>query len=200
EDAAVVINVIDLGVTLGAADAVLFSVLRGLNVNAVGRAGGGAQEAGNTLFQAVLIALQHVQAAETLLEHRAFHRSRPVRIVFNHGGSKHLPESDRHSFGNAGEIAKDRHASSIKGNHGGDKGTRRDEQAWCAVHSKPSFAYHANMAKAALSKKQHEEILKALQARFEKNMNRHKGVEWAKVQAKPEANAEKLWSLNEMEK
>ena len=47
---------------------------------------------------------------------------------------------------------------------------------------------------------QREELLSALKARFEKNMNRHKGVEWAKVQAKLEANAEKLWSLNEMEK
>ena len=47
--------------------------------------------------------------------------------------------------------------------------------------------------------KQREELLKALKARFEKNMNRHKGLEWAKVQAKLEANIEKLWSLNEME-
>jgi hypothetical protein len=39
-----------------------------------------------------------------------------------------------------------------------------------------------------------------LKARFEKNMNRHEGLEWAKVQAKLEANAEKLWSLNEMER
>src|SRR5439155_16623848 len=37
-------------------------------------------------------------------------------------------------------------------------------------------------------------------ARFEKNVDRHKGLEWAKVRAKPEANAEKLWSLNEMER
>jgi Protein of unknown function (DUF4256) len=51
-----------------------------------------------------------------------------------------------------------------------------------------------------LSKKQGEELLKALKARFEKNMNRHKGLDWAKVQAKLEANAEKLWSLNEMER
>src|SRR3984885_5892246 len=51
-----------------------------------------------------------------------------------------------------------------------------------------------------LSKKQGEELLKSLQARFEKNMNRHKGLDWAKVQAKLEANAEKLWSLNEMER
>jgi len=54
--------------------------------------------------------------------------------------------------------------------------------------------------KKDLSPEQREELLMALKARFEKNMNRHKGLEWAKVQAKLEANAEKLWSLNEMEK
>ena len=43
-------------------------------------------------------------------------------------------------------------------------------------------------------------LLRALKARFEKNMNRHKGLEWAKVQAKLEDNTEKLWSLNEMER
>src|SRR3989338_217792 len=48
--------------------------------------------------------------------------------------------------------------------------------------------------------KQREELLKALKARFEKNMNRHKGLEWSKVQAKLEANIEKLWPLNEMER
>ena len=51
-----------------------------------------------------------------------------------------------------------------------------------------------------LSPEQREELLRALKARFEKNMNRHKGLEWAKVQAKLEANTEKLWSLNEMER
>ena len=54
--------------------------------------------------------------------------------------------------------------------------------------------------KKELSPKQREELLKALKARFEKNLNRHKGLEWAKVQAKLEANPEKLWSLNEMER
>jgi hypothetical protein len=54
--------------------------------------------------------------------------------------------------------------------------------------------------KKELSPKEREELLKALKARFEKNMNRHEGLAWAKVQAKLEANAEKLWSLNEMEK
>jgi len=48
--------------------------------------------------------------------------------------------------------------------------------------------------------KQREELLSVLKARFEKNMNRHKGLEWAKVQARLETNPEKLWSLNEMER
>lgn len=51
-----------------------------------------------------------------------------------------------------------------------------------------------------MTAKQREELLSALKARFEKNMNRHKGLEWAKVQAKLEANPEKLWSLSEMER
>src|SRR5947209_5626235 len=51
-----------------------------------------------------------------------------------------------------------------------------------------------------LSPKQREQLVAALKARFEKNMHRHRGLEWAKVQAKLETNAEKLWSLNEMEK
>jgi len=51
-----------------------------------------------------------------------------------------------------------------------------------------------------LKAKQREELLRALKARFEKNMHRHEGLEWAKVQARLEANAEKLWSLNEMER
>jgi hypothetical protein len=54
--------------------------------------------------------------------------------------------------------------------------------------------------KKEFSPEQREELLRALKARFEKNMNRHKGLEWAKVQAKLVANTEKLWSLNEMER
>jgi hypothetical protein len=53
--------------------------------------------------------------------------------------------------------------------------------------------------KKKLSAAAQEESLSALKARFEKNMNRHKGLEWAKVQARLEANPEKLWSLSEME-
>jgi hypothetical protein len=54
--------------------------------------------------------------------------------------------------------------------------------------------------KKKLSLEQREELFRALKARFEKNMNRHKGLEWAKVQAKLEANTERLWSINEMER
>src|SRR6266702_3116800 len=54
--------------------------------------------------------------------------------------------------------------------------------------------------KKKLSPEQREELLSVSETRFEKNMKRHKGLEWAKVQAKLEANAEKLWSLNEMER
>jgi len=53
--------------------------------------------------------------------------------------------------------------------------------------------------KKELSAEQREELLNLLKARFEKNMNRHKGIEWAKVQAKLEADTKKMWSLNEME-
>ena len=59
---------------------------------------------------------------------------------------------------------------------------------------------NTNSNKKELSPEQREELLRALKARFEKNMNRHKGLEWAKVQAKLEANTEKLRSLNEMER
>lgn len=51
-----------------------------------------------------------------------------------------------------------------------------------------------------LSPEQREELLSVLQARFEKNMNRHTGLEWTNVQTKLEATTEKMWSLNEMER
>jgi hypothetical protein len=53
--------------------------------------------------------------------------------------------------------------------------------------------------KKELSAKQREELLKALKARFEKNMNRHQGLQWDKVRAKLEGKPDKLWSLHQME-
>ena len=58
---------------------------------------------------------------------------------------------------------------------------------------------NVNTKKPKLSKEQTEELLSVLKTRFQKNMNRHKGIEWAKVQAKLEGNNAKLWSLDEME-
>ena len=54
--------------------------------------------------------------------------------------------------------------------------------------------------KKPLLPKQREELLRALKARFEKYLDRHKGLEWAEVQARLDAHAEKLWSLHEMER
>ena len=62
--------------------------------------------------------------------------------------------------------------------------------------SKPSIT----SLKKELAPEQREELLRALKARFEENMNRHEDLEWAKVQAKLKAKPEKLWSLNEMER
>lgn len=59
---------------------------------------------------------------------------------------------------------------------------------------------NSNSNKKKLSPEQREELLRALKARFEKNMNRHKGLAWAKVQAKLGANTRTVWSLNEMER
>ena len=56
------------------------------------------------------------------------------------------------------------------------------------------------MAKKEISEAQKKELLKVLKARFEKNMNRHKGLDWNKVQTRLESNSDKMWSLNEMEK
>jgi len=62
------------------------------------------------------------------------------------------------------------------------------------------FMNNISSNKKRLSPEQREELLRALKARFEKNMNRHKGLEWAKVQYKLLANPEKLWCLHEMER
>ena len=55
-------------------------------------------------------------------------------------------------------------------------------------------------AKKQLSPEQREELIRVLKSRFEKNLNRHQNLEWVKIQAKLEANPEKLWSLGEMER
>ena len=64
----------------------------------------------------------------------------------------------------------------------------------------PRDRLHKTMSHTALSKKQREDLLAALKNRFQKNMNRHKGLEWYQVRAKLDAKPGNLWSLNAMEK
>jgi hypothetical protein len=65
---------------------------------------------------------------------------------------------------------------------------------------KATTARNIHSNRKDLSRQQREELLGTLKTRFEKNMNRHKGLEWARVRAKLEADADKLWSLHEMER
>ena len=60
--------------------------------------------------------------------------------------------------------------------------------------------YSMGSAKIKLTNEEQGNLFKTLKDRFEENMNRHKGLSWVKVQAKLEANMEKLWTLNEMER
>ena len=101
ENAAVVVDVIDLGVALGAANAVLFRVLGGLNVNAVGRAGSSAEETGNAFFQAIFVALQLMQSTKAFLKNGTLVGQLFVGIILNNGGRKHLPQGYRHPFRDA---------------------------------------------------------------------------------------------------
>ncbi|MBR3121206.1 DUF4256 domain-containing protein [Oceanobacillus profundus] len=59
---------------------------------------------------------------------------------------------------------------------------------------------NTNSVNKDIASEEREELLNVLKARFEKNMHRHQGIEWEDVQAKLDANPQKLWSLNEMEK
>jgi hypothetical protein len=77
---------------------------------------------------------------------------------------------------------------------------RHAKNAGCLFGSGDNENMTKNGNKKELSQKQREELLTTLKARFGKNINRHKGVDWADVQAKLEGNAAKLWTLSEMER
>jgi hypothetical protein len=83
-----------------------------------------------------------------------------------------------------------------------DRGAQRRNRSETREATTMKTTKERNMKsnKKELSAEQRKKLLGALQARFEKNMDRHKGLEWAKVQTKLEVHAEKLWSLNEMER
>src|ERR1700722_10131445 len=94
ENTAVIVDVINLRVTLAAADTHLIGVLGGFDIDAVGRARSRAKETGHAFFKTVLVTLQHVNSAKTLLQFR-----RLIRIIFRHGGRHHLLHRDSHAFG-----------------------------------------------------------------------------------------------------
>src|SRR5580658_2714162 len=74
------------------------------------------------------------------------------------------------------------------------------DRGFHVIRIRPVLNIGGTMSNVTLPNKQREELLRALKARFEKNVNRHKGLEWAEVQAKLETNTEKLRSLHEMER
>ncbi len=113
EDTAVVVDVIDLGVALGAADSLLSRILGGFDIYAIRGTGRRAEKTRHALFQPILVALQNMNSAETLLELSPLEWSRPVRVVLNNGRGEHLPEGDTHSLGNRSDVFEDRHARSV---------------------------------------------------------------------------------------
>jgi hypothetical protein len=110
KDAAVVVDVVNLGVPLGAADAVLRGIFCGLNVYAIGRTSGGAEEAGNAFLQPVLVALQNVGAAKPRFDAGSAQRIFAVGIIFDRRRLEHLHEGDAHTLGDGRDVFQNWHA------------------------------------------------------------------------------------------
>ena len=109
EDAAVVVDVVDGGISFGAADAIFRRVFGSFDVNTVRRAGGCAQKTRYALFQPVLVALQYVKTAKALLEYCAAQWPWTVGIVLDNRGLEHLFKSDRHPLSDGSDVLHDRH-------------------------------------------------------------------------------------------
>src|ERR1700744_4843994 len=109
EDATVVVDVVDLGVTLGTGDALGFGVVCRFDVDAVGGAGRGTKEAGDTLFEAVLVALELVLAAKTLLKFGSAHGTFAVGVVFDLGGLEDLFQGNARSLDYSCGVIYDRY-------------------------------------------------------------------------------------------
>src|ERR1019366_2445159 len=95
------IDVIDLGVALATTDAQFRGVLGRFDINTLRRARGRAQKTGDALFEAVLIPLQLVDPAKTLLKLRG-----RVRVILGDGRVEHLAEGDAHAFDDGGGSAE----------------------------------------------------------------------------------------------
>src|SRR3954471_9346078 len=109
KNAAIVVNVVNLGVTLGAAHPFLGRVLCCLDIDAIGRAVRCTKKTGDALLQAILIALQDMHTTITFLKLRSPQWPRPIGIIFHRCRLKHLHEGDAHAFGNSGDVLEDGH-------------------------------------------------------------------------------------------
>src|SRR6266566_720896 len=109
KNAAVVVNVVNLGVALCATHPVFSRVLRRLDINAVRRASCRAKKTSHALLQPVFVALQNVNSAIALLKFCSLQRPGPVRIILHYRRSKHLPESDAHALSDSSDVFQDRH-------------------------------------------------------------------------------------------
>ena len=113
EDTSIVVDVINFGVTLRSAHPMLVRILGRFYVNAVRGTGGGAQKTGNALFQSVLIALQHVDAAKTLLELGAPQWPWSIGIVLHLRRLEHLHERNAHALSDRGNILQHWHTALV---------------------------------------------------------------------------------------
>ena len=107
KNASIVIDVIDLGVAFGAADALFGGVISSFDIDAIRRTIRGTQKAGHAFFQSIFVALQNVGAAESGLNARSAQRPFAIRIIFNRRGLEHLHEGDAHSFSDGGDVFQD---------------------------------------------------------------------------------------------
>jgi hypothetical protein len=113
KNAAVVIDVVNLGIAFRATYALFGGILGGFDIDTVGRTGGRAEKAGNTLLQTVLIALENVYAAKTLLKLGTFQRPGPLGIVLHGRGLEHLQEGDGHALRDGRYVLQNRHKARI---------------------------------------------------------------------------------------
>src|SRR5690348_18271785 len=104
ENAPVVIDVVDLGVALGATDAVFSGIFRSFDIDAIRWTRRRAQEAGYALFQPIFVALQYVCTSESSFNPRPAQRSLAVGIILHGRRLKHLHKGDAHALGDGGNI------------------------------------------------------------------------------------------------
>src|SRR4029077_18646843 len=130
----------------------------------------------------------------------ALHRS-PVHLMGRRGLAHCLRYSGSAARGKSDRPHRRRRRHEVRGLEAA--GRRIRQAVWrrnAEREDKRIMKDSSKSSKKELPEKQREELLRTLQARFQANMTRHKGLVWSEVEDKLEANAEKIWSLNEMER